>query len=137
MWLEYTDGHLKCNVMWIWQGLADINKPPELISGNMTGGWTCLFFGKSFLFVSFFCYGLDFVVTFNVDACSDVYLLGTFHEICMDGTASQLSTSSMPCLKWDRSTLSTLTMGKGPRVSFTELWLKLDYLCFSDIILSH
>lgn len=26
----------------IWHGLADMKKPPEMISGNMTAGWTCL-----------------------------------------------------------------------------------------------
>lgn len=52
--------------------------------------------------------------------CSNVHIFCIIHEVCMDGTASQLSTSGLPCLEWDCAALSAFPLGEGSRVSNYE-----------------
>lgn len=66
--------------------------------------------------------------------CSNVYLFSIVHEICMDGTATQLSTFCLSCLEWDCSTLSILSMGKGRGVSSLHI-SETKLLCFYSILL--
>ncbi|KAK3040624.1 hypothetical protein RJ639_026945 [Escallonia herrerae] len=52
---------------------------------------------------------------------SHVRVFCIVHEICMDGTASELSTSGNPCLKRDSAPLSTCSFCQGPGVAFHAL----------------
>lgn len=69
------------------------------------------------LIESFDLFSLDGVVRCSkssVVGCwcrSNVCVFRIVHEVCMDGSTSQLSSSSMPCFEWDCTTLSTLPLG--------------------------
>lgn len=108
------------------KGLADLNKPPEMLSGNMTSGlapllpWNVdsffLVYDDLWLISSHACFS----------CCSNVCLFSLVHEICMDGSATKLSTSCVPCLQWDSSTLSFHPLGKVTGVScfdFNQFYL--------------
>jgi hypothetical protein len=78
-------------------GLVDMNKPAEMISGNMTGGrcnnWSLV---SQFLFYHWSHQSIkpSLMLMF---LCSNVCVFWTLHEVCMDGTTAKLLASSMPC----------------------------------------
>ena len=79
-----------------FQGLVDMNKPPEMISGNMTAGrcnnWSLV---SQFLFSrSHQSIEPSLMLMF---LCSNVCVFWTLYEVCMDGTTAKLLASGMPC----------------------------------------
>ena len=54
-------------------------------------------------------------------SCSNVHLFRIVHEVCMDGTATKLSTAGMSCFKWDSTALPTFPLGKSSGVSMVFL----------------
>lgn len=124
----------------ILQGLVDLKKPPEMISGNMTTGKKkIVYLKKSCFIISIICYitWLGSKHKFHI-GCSNVYLFRIVHEVCVDGTATQLFTFGMPCFKWDCTALSPFPLGKVSGVSicicwfFGITWLQLDIAFVAD-----
>lgn len=58
-----------------------MQKPPEMISGNMTAGWS------SFIYMNV-AIEVKIVILPLTYWCSDVRLFWIIHEVCMDGEAS-------------------------------------------------
>ena len=114
-----------------FQGLIDMKKPPEMISGNMTAGWKNLSVLKgtwnALLFLA-----IAYIVFMHILSlcwfCSYVRLFSIVHEICMDGSTAKLSASFLQCIQWNLTTLIPIV------ACFFQL---LHYeFCFSIFIMS-
>jgi len=93
------------------QALLDMNKPPEMISGPMTGGTLA---------------GWDRVIeaqrlstspsrnpnaAFHTLSCSPLRVQSAVHALCMDGDAAQLLAAGVPCNQRVRTDVPAVSIG--------------------------